>query len=402
MNAQDTENSTRIEKKQSTQHTREIAKTRSDSRRNPLTRGIALIFCCFVASFLGAWLFVNSGLVRVDSSDSITKNREKIVLQEGEVVSEVAAKVSPSVVSIVIAGEQRISPFTSVPQEGAGTGIVVSKDGYILTNSHVVPQNVSDIQVMMSDETIYSDVRVIGRDPLNDIAFLKINGVSDLEPAVFGDSSKVEVGQKVVAIGNALGQYQTSVTSGIISAVGRPLVATAGDGGEAESLENLFQTDAAINPGNSGGPLVSLKGEVIGINTAVAASAEGIGFAIPINDAKGLLKNVMKNGRAERAYLGVRYTTITPALATEEKLPVKQGAYIAASGGSAVIQGTPAAKAGLRDGDIVTKLNGTKLDRRNPLASLLALYTVGDTVDITVLRNGKEQVLKATLEAYRS
>lgn len=402
MKAQDAESTARKEQNSRAQHTGAASKISRDSRPHLLTRGVALTFCCFVASFLGAWLFVNSGLVRVDSSDSIAENREKIVLQEGEVVSEVAARVSPSVVSIVIAGEQRISPFTSVPQEGAGTGIVVSKDGYVLTNSHVVPQNVTDIQVMMSDETVYTDVRVIGRDPLNDIAFLKISDVNDLEPAIFGDSSQVEVGQKVVAIGNALGQYQTSVTSGIISAVGRPLVASAGDGGEAESLENLFQTDAAINPGNSGGPLVSLKGEVIGINTAVAASAEGIGFAIPINDAKGLLKNVIKNGRAERAYLGVRYTTITPSLATEEKLPVKQGAYIDVSEGAAVIEGTPAAKAGLRDGDIVTQLNGTKLDRRNPLASLLALYTVGDTVDITVLRNGKEQVLKATLEAYRS
>lgn len=371
-----------------------------DSEPHPLARGLTLVFCCFVASFLGAWLLVGSGLVKVDSSASIADNKEKIVLQEGEVVADVAKRVSPSVVSILVAGEQSVGFFSTMAQDSAGTGIVVSKDGYILTNSHVVPQNVSGIQIVMSDETVHSDVRVIGRDPLNDIAFLKINGVNDLTPAAFGDSSKVEVGQKVVAIGNALGQYQTSVTSGIISAVGRPLVA-AGAEGQTESLENLFQTDAAINPGNSGGPLVSLKGEVIGINTAVAASGEGIGFAIPINDAKGLLKNVMKNGRAERAYLGVRYVTITPALATEEKLSVKQGAYLKAAEGSAIISGSPAAKAGLRDGDIIVGLNGTKLDRRNPLAGLLSLYTVGDTVEVTVLRGGKEQTLKATLEAYR-
>lgn len=373
-----------------------------DSRRHPLTRGAALVFCCFVASFLGAWFFVNSGLVKVDSMASIDNNKEKIVLQEGEVVAEVAQRVSPSVVSILIAGEQSSSFFPSVTQESAGTGIIVSKDGYVLTNSHVIPQNVTDIQVAMSDETVYSDVRVIGRDPLNDIAFLKINGVSDLTPAEFGDSSKVAVGQKVVAIGNALGQYQTSVTAGIISAVGRPLVASAGDGGQTESLENLFQTDAAINPGNSGGPLVNLKGEVIGINTAVAASAEGIGFAIPINDAKGLLKNVTKTGRVERAYLGVRYSTITPALATEQKLPVKEGAYLKASEGSAIVADSPAAKAGMKDGDIITALNAAKLDRRNPLASTLTLYTVGDTVEVTVLRDGKEQKLKVTLEAYRN
>lgn len=383
-----------------TQNTGKPVKIPDDSGRHPLTRGLALVFCCFVASFLGAWLFVSSGLVSLGSYDAITENREKLVLQEGEVVADVAKKVSPSVVSIVVASEARVDFFGSVPSEGAGTGIVVSKDGYVLTNSHVIPQNVTDIQIVMADETVHSDVRVVGRDPFNDIAFLKINGVNDLTPATFGDSSKVEVGQKVVAIGNALGQYQTSVTSGIISAVGRPLVASAGDGSQAESLENLFQTDAAINPGNSGGPLVNLKGEVIGINTAVAASAEGIGFAIPINDARGLLKNVMKTGRAERAYLGVRYVMITPTLATQEKLSVKQGAYLKTEEGSAIVAGSPAAKAGLKDGDIITVLNGTKLDRRNPLASTLSLYTVGDTVEITVLRDGKEQVLKATLEAY--
>jgi len=402
MPERDTNNIENSMQDNTTRNTGKPARIPNDSQRHPLARGLTLVFCCFVASFLGAWLFVSSGLVKIDSSDTIADNKEKIVLQEGEVVADVAERVSPSVVSILIAGEESIGFFPSVAQESAGTGIVVSKDGYILTNSHVVPQNVTEIQIAMADETVYSDVRVIGRDPLNDIAFLKINGVNNLTPAAFGDSSKVAVGQKVVAIGNALGQYQTSVTSGIISAVGRPLVASAGNGGETENLENLFQTDAAINPGNSGGPLVNLKGEVIGINTAVAASAEGIGFAIPINDAKGLLKNVMKTGRAERAYLGVRYVTITPALATEQKLSVTQGAYLKAQEGSAIVADSPAADAGLKDGDIITALNGTKLDRRNPLASTLALYTVGDTVEITVLRDGKERTLKATLEAYRS
>ena len=372
-----------------------------ESNPHPLTRGLALVFFCFVASFLGAWLLINTGLVKVDSSASIAENKEKIVLQEGEVVADVASRVSPSVVSILTAGEESLSPFTSVPESGAGTGIVVSKDGYVLTNSHVVPENVTEIQIMMSDETVYSNVRVVGRDPFNDIAFLKIADVADLTPASFGDSAAAQVGQKVVAIGNALGQYQTSVTSGIISAVGRPLTASSGVDGQTESLENLLQTDAAINPGNSGGPLVNLKGEVIGINTAVAASAEGIGFAIPINDAKGLIKSVTKNGRVDRAYLGVRYVTITPALATEEKLAVKQGAYIKTTEGSAVITGSPADKAGLKDGDIITQVDDKKIDRRNPLSSILSLYTVNETVELTILRDGKEQKLKATLQAYR-
>lgn len=372
-----------------------------ESRPHPLTRGIVLVFFCFIASFLGSWLFINSGLVKIDSSASIAENKEEIVLQEGEVVAEVASKVSPSVVSILIAGEERMNPFSSAAVETAGTGIVVSKDGYVLTNSHVIPENVTNIQVMMSDETVYSNVRVVGRDPFNDIAFLKIANVADLKPASLGDSSTAQVGQKVVAIGNALGQYQTSVTAGIISAMGRPLTASSGINGQTENLENLLQTDAAINPGNSGGPLVNLKGEVIGINTAVAASAEGIGFAIPINDAAGLIKSVMKNGRVDRAYLGVHYVMITPTIAADEKLPVKQGAYVKTLEGSAVIVGSPAAKAGLEDGDIITQVDGKKVDRRNPLSSLLSFYTVDEKIELTVLRDGKEQVLKATLEAFR-
>ncbi len=370
--------------------------------QHPLTKALVLIFFCFIASFFGAWLLLASGLVRVDTSDSITANKEKIVLQEGEVVADVARNVSPSVVSIVIAGEEQANPFFNTGGDSAGTGVVISKDGYVLTNSHVIPENAGGIEITMSDDTVYSDVRFVGRDPFNDIAFLKIAGVSDLTPASLGDSAAVEVGQKVVAIGNALGQYQTSVTSGIISALGRPLTAANGDGTGAENLENLFQTDAAINPGNSGGPLVNLKGEVIGINTAVSASGEGIGFAIPINDARGLIKNVIKNGNVSRAYLGVRYVTITSAVASDEKLSVKEGAYLKATQGSAIIPDSPASKAGLRDGDIVIKVGDTKVNRRNPLASLLSLYTVGEKLDLTVLRGGKEQVLEVTLEAYRS
>lgn len=377
------------------------AKIPSDTGKHPLTRGVVLVFFCFIASFFGAWLLLASGLVKVDTSDSISQNKEQIVLQEGEVVADVAKRVSPSVVSIIVAGEE-MGFFAPVQSEGAGTGIVISKDGYILTNSHVVPENLTDLQVVMSDETVYKEVKLIGRDPLNDIAFLKIEGVSNLTSATFGDSSKVEVGQKVVAIGNALGQYQTSVTSGIISALGRPITAATGNGEGAEQLENLLQTDAAINPGNSGGPLVNLKGEVIGINTAVAASAEGIGFAIPINDAQGLIKSVTKNGRVDRAYLGVRYVTITPTLAEEEKLTVKQGAYLKTGQGTAIVSGSPASRAGLKDQDIIVKVDGKTVDRRNPLSSILSLYTVGDTIELTVLRNGKEQLIKATLDAYRS
>ena len=271
------------------------------------SRTIGLVFICFVASFLGAWVFVQSGLVKVSTnSANISESRQKLTA-EGEVVADVAKRVSPSVVSIVTQSTAR-TPFGTSQSGGAGTGIILTRDGYILTNKHVIPATADNVQVVLSDGTTYENVSVVGRDSFNDLAFLKINDVNSLTPATIGDSSKTGVGQRVIAIGNALGQYQTSVTSGIISAIGRPL--TASDGQNAtEQLENLFQTDAAINPGNSGGPLVDLSGNVIGINTAIAQDAQGIGFAIPINDAKGLIKSVVEKNKLERAYLGVRYVS---------------------------------------------------------------------------------------------
>jgi serine protease Do len=207
------------------------------------------------------------------------------------------------------------------------------------------------------------------------------------------------VGQKVVAIGNALGQYQNTVTSGIVSASGRPL--TASDGTRNEQLENLIQTDAAINPGNSGGPLVNLDGKVIGINTAVAEGAQGIGFAIPINDAKGLIKGVLNTGKVSRAYLGVRYISLTSQAAQQLDLKLKNGAYISGANGQAVVAGSPAEKAGLREKDIVTKVNGVTVDAAHPLASVLAGFAPGDTVTLTVNRDGKDIDIKATLAEYQ-
>lgn len=364
-------------------------------------RTIGLVFVCFVASFLGAWVFVQSGLVKVTTGNgNITQSRQTLVA-EGEVVADVAKKLSPSVVSIVTKSTTP-TPFGASQTEGAGTGIIISKDGYILTNRHVIPASAEKVEVVLSDGTHYDNVDVVGRDSFNDIAFLKVGGVSNLTPASIGDSSKVEVGQKVIAIGNALGQYQTSVTSGIISAVGRPLTASDGQD-QAEQLENLFQTDTAINPGNSGGPLVNLSGEVIGINTAIAQDAQGIGFAIPINDAKGLIKSVIDKGKLERAYLGVRYISITPDVVAELKLNVKNGAYVSGGDGeAAVINDSPAAKAGLREKDIITKVNKTAVDQQHPLSSLMAQFSPGDTVDVTYLRDGHESTVKVTLEAYNN
>ena len=372
------------------------AKTTRPSRG---TRGwyiVSVIFLCFVASFLGSWALLQSGLVNL-SNITTTTERQRIV-EEGNVLADVAREVSPSVVSIVTESTTR-TYLGSAQQESAGSGIIISKDGYILTNRHVIPVEATNVQVVLSDGTVYDDVKVVGRDPLNDLAFLKINGVNNLTAAKLGTSSSVQVGGKVIAIGNALGQYQTTVTSGIISAIGRPLTASDQAGDSSEQLENLLQTDAAINPGNSGGPLVNMAGEVIGINTAVASDAQGIGFAIPIDDAKGLIKSVTESGELKRAYLGVRYVSITPDVVSQLKLSVKNGAYVSTDS-DAVVSGSPAAKAGIQPKDIILKVDGVSVDGQHPLSSLLSQFVPGDSVTLTILRDGKTIELKAALSQF--
>ena len=317
-----------------------------------------------------------------------------------DVITSIAESVSPSVVSIVTnVTTQTI--FGATKGEAAGTGIIVSKDGYVLTNKHVV-SGANKVEVILSDGTSYTNVTVVGSDPLNDIAFLKINGVDNLSPAELGDSATTRVGQEVVAIGNSLGQYQTTVTSGIISGKGRPITAGSEGTGETESLTDLLQTDAAINPGNSGGPLLNRSGQVIGVNTAVAANAQGIGFAIPINATKGALKQVLAGKGVERSYLGLRYVTLTSDVAKQYNVSVTQGAYIiGAEGSPGVLPGSPADKAGLREKDIIKKVNNMTVGPQGGVSSLIGEYAPGDTVSLLVLRDGRELTLKATLEAYR-
>lgn len=358
------------------------------------------VFLCFIGSFFGAWLLLATGWV--DTAQSITQNRETLVLQQGEIVSEVFKKVSPSTVSITTRSldtSQRY--FAAQESEGAGSGIVISKDGYILTNKHVVPEGTTRITVILADGKTYTDVKVIGRDPSNDIAFIKINGVDNLTPATMGDSDAVTPGQQVVAIGNALGLFRNSVTSGIVSGLGRPIQASDESGTNVEQLFDLFQTDAAINPGNSGGPLVNLKGEVIGLNTAVSAEGQGIGFAIPINSARGLMDSVMATGVLAKPYLGVRYVSVDAEVAAQLKLGVTKGALIRGSGqASGIVAGSPAEKAGLRNGDIIVKVNGRDITPESGLASKLARYRPGDKVELTILRDNKEQGVSVTLGEY--
>ena len=234
-------------------------------------------------------------------------------------IAEVAGKVSDSVVSIITETKTKSYSFwygeTEDTGAAAGTGIIVSEDGYVLTNKHVI-EGATKVYIITDDGTAYKDVELKAVDPLNDVAYLKINGAENLVVATLGDSKTIAIGQQVIAIGNALGQYQNSVTSGIVSGAGRSITASDGTYQNVESLTDMIQTDAAINSGNSGGPLVNAAGEVIGINTAVS-DGNGIGFAIPISAVKGMLDSLLETGTAKRAYAGISYTNIDVALAIE-------------------------------------------------------------------------------------
>ena len=316
-------------------------------------------------------------------------------------VADIVSKVAKSVVSIVTSVKSTSYFGQSYTASAAGTGIIVTEDGYVLTNKHVI-DGASSISVVLDDGTTYKDVEVAIADPLNDVAFLKIKDVSGLTAATLGDSKTIQVGQQVVAIGNALGEYQNSVTSGVISGTGRTLTATDSTGKMAETLSDMIQTDAAINSGNSGGPLINAAGQVIGINTATSNTAENMGFAIPIASVKGLLAQLKESGSAKRTYLGVYTTEITADSAKTYNLPVTTGAYLYTTGAnySAIVKDSPAAKAGLKDKDIITAVNGVKIGSAGSLSTLIGEYKPGDTVQLTVIREGNEIGINATLEGY--
>lgn len=373
-----------------------------------------LLLLCLSVGFFGGWL--GAGRQQSTSTATVADTRmgQQIISNESQLISAIAKDVGQSVVSVNVTAQSTQTSFfgfeSPVQQEGAGTGIIISNDGYVITNRHVVPAGTSAVSITLSDGTELTDVKVVGRTSDNDsldVAFLKIGDAKGktLVAAKIGDSSKVVVGDKVVAIGNALGQFQNTVTSGIISGFGRSVQAGDSSGmGASETLQNLFQTDAAINEGNSGGPLVNVNGEVVGINTAIAGgSAQNIGFAIPINDAQGLIASILTKGKLERPYLGVRYVSLTDDYAYQYNLTQKRGAYIAPSGRApSIVVGSPAEKAGLKEKDIITKIDGTAIDENNSLTSLIGKHKVGDEVTLTVLRDGKEQSIKAALEAAPS
>lgn len=346
---------------------------------------------------LGFMAYQKSGSSTTFLSSGADGNSANFV--EGS-IADIADKVSKSVVSIVTSTKSMNMFGQSTDSQAAGTGIIVTKDGYILTNKHVI-NGANKVTVILDDGTTYEDVEVVATDPLNDIAFLKVKDVSDLTPATLGDSKTINVGQSVLAIGNALGEYQNTVTAGIISGTGRSVTASDGSGSNVETLSDMIQTDAAINSGNSGGPLVNAAGEVIGINTAVSASAENMGFAIPVSSVKGMLAQLVEAGKAKRTYLGVYAVAITPEAAKAYNLPVTSGAYLYnQSAYTSVVKGGPADKAGLKDKDIVTEVNGVKVGAAGSLADLVGEYKPGDKVQLKVIREGEEMTVDVTLEGY--
>jgi len=366
----------------------------------------------------------------------------KIISPSEETVEDVVAQVKPTVVSIII--KKNIStrnndmndlfnlgnPFNfkffffgddnkrSHPNQnhnkdnnnekqkrkiGGGTGFFISEDGLILTNRHVVEDKNAEY-VVVNDDGIEYEAEVKAIDPFFDLAIIKVDG-NNFSAIPLGDSDKLRIGQTVLAVGNALAEFGGTVTKGIISAKERSTLVGDKYSSNIERLEGVLQTDTSINPGNSGGPLINLAGEAIGINTAIANSAEGIGFAIPINDVKAAVKSYLKKGKIIRPQLGLRYRMITESLAEKNNLNVEEGALVIRGNDPddlAVIPGGPADKAGIEENDIILEVNGEKVDQNHSLTRLIQKHAVNDNITMKVIHDGKEKEITVVLEESMS
>lgn len=349
----------------------------------------------------------------------------KPVADYEEAVITASETAEPAVVSIIVTKELAViescagGPLSNIPPEfrqffdlpddysgqcsikrkqevGGGSGFIVSSDGLILTNKHVVADKSASYTVITSSGDKY-EARVLARDPALDLAVIKID-VSGRPTVKLGDSTTVKLGQTAIAIGNSLGEFGGTVSVGVISGLSRTITASGGAGGE-EKIEGVFQTDAAINPGNSGGPLLNLKGEVIGINTAMASDAENIGFAIPINQAKRDIDSVKKSGKIVIPFLGVRYLEVDEEVAKERGLNVTHGVLLVAGRTTpAVAPGSPAEKVGLKAGDVIVAIGGKQITADASLGYLVQQHEVGEQVEIKFVRDGREYGVRARLE----
>ena len=358
----------------------------------------------------GKFAFLDKLFPKISEQGTVNSVQNKIILNEENVVVDVAEKVSPTVVTVSIKTTKIVqNPNYNffVPGMGSnmfqqkqieqdiGTGFIIDKSGLIVTNKHVVDNLTATYKVITKDDKTY-DVEKIYRDPTNDLAILKINPSAGsgqvLQTVTMGDSGNLKVGQFVIAIGTALGEFRHTVTTGVVSGLGRGIDAGSPYEGSVERLDNVIQTDAAINPGNSGGPLLNSVGQVIGVNTAVSSQGQNIGFAIPINVIKEAIDNFNQTGQFNRPYLGVRYRMINLKTALQYEVP--QGAYI-----QEIIAGSPAEKAGLEAADIITKMDDNKLmSEDNAFAKAISTKKVGDKVKVEYFRNGETKTINITLE----
>ena len=328
---------------------------------------------------------------------------------DNTVLMDVVAKDSPAVVTIVVTtggtplanrgnkGNNGNGGALTPQATGSGSGVIIDPSGLILTNRHVAG-DATKVTVILKDGRSY-DGQTVGVDTLTDFAFVKIDA-TDLPAATLGDSSNLRVGQLAIAMGNPLGDFPGTITSGIVSGLDREISVSDQMTGGQETLRHLIQTDAAINPGNSGGPLVDGDGNVIGIDTAASGNATGIGFALPIDLAKPIIEQVLAGKDIERPWIGIRYTDLDAQIAADNSLSVQTGAWIHVdqqSGVVAVVAGSPAKDAGLQDGDIISALDGTAVDRQHPLDLLLLQHNPGDTVTLSVLRDGATISVDLTL-----
>ena len=336
-------------------------------------------------------------------------------------VVEIAKKVCPAVITVIASkdlpsaenfysfpfgGKEYVMPKVGKGQKGkiekmqigGGSGFIVSEDGYVLTSNHVVSDTTADYTVIIDPKHKFP-ARVLSRNPINDTAVLKIQG--DKFPFLdMSDSNEIELGEEVVAVGNALGEFTDTLSTGIVSGLSRFITAFGGMDNQMQNLRGLIQTDAAINPGNSGGPLINMDCKVIGINTAMIAGAQNIGFAIPINYAKKDLEEVKKYGKIIMPFLGIKYVLISKEMAEANKLPVNDGALVVreALGEPPVIKGSSADKAGVKEWDIILACDNEKITMKNSLANILQKCKIGQETNLSVLRDGKKIDLTVKME----
>lgn len=384
----------------------------------------ALFACVIITSFFSGgvgFLFTREFVSDNDNPEDVVRritNDVKVVNEESAII-DVAEKSNGSVVSIVIEKEvpiydydlfdefgylspRRIPGGTKERQIGSGTGFVVSEDGLLITNKHVASDLDAKYTVIFPDGREYK-ASVLAQDTLLDIAFMQINSNETFDPLPLGSSSDIRVGQRVVAIGNALGEFSNTVSTGIVSGLSRDIIASDANGSNPSSINNVIQTDASINFGNSGGPLLDIEGNVIGVNVAVATDAENIGFAIPIDVVKDLLQRYTETGSIDRPVLGIVYISVTESVKEEYDLDVSYGALIIENenGESGVLDGSPAQKAGLKEGDVILEVDGKKIDNiENTVFEIIQNKRIGDSVELVVLRDGKTIKFEILLEKF--